>query len=193
VPGNHDYDSRGAEPYYEYFGANAGPPGLGYSSFNLGSWHVVALNSNIDMRPGSPQGVWLRNDLATRGARCTVAYWHHPLFTSGPSGPTSAVQELWYTLYDAGVELVLNGHEHLYERFAPQDPEGHVDTTGGIRQIIAGTGGAPGYATTGLAFNSEVRLTGEFGVLKLTLLSDSYQWDFVPVSGRGDSGTGQCH
>ena len=193
VPGNHDYGSPGAAPYFEYFGANAGPPGLGYYSFELGDWHAIALNSNIAVGPGSAQAAWLRSDLSRSRARCTVVYWHHPLFTSGPDGPSSQMRDFWRILYDAGGELVLNGHEHLFERFAPQDPDGRPDPARGIREIIAGTGGAPGYQTITVAPNSEVRITGEFGVLKLTLLADSYQWEFIPVSGRGDVGAGSCH
>ncbi len=193
VPGNHDYESPGAAPYFEYFGANAGPPGLGYYSFELGDWHAIALNSNIAVGSGSAQAAWLRSDLSSSRARCTVVYWHHPLFTSGPDGSSPQMRDFWRILYDAGGDLVLNGHEHLFERFAPQDPDGRPDPARGIREIIAGTGGAPGYQTIRVAPNSEVRITGEFGVLRLTLLADTYQWEFIPVSGRGDTGTGSCH
>ena len=192
VPGNHDYESAGAAPYFAYFGANAGPTGLGYYSFDLGAWHVVAMNSNIPIQAGTAQWAWLRQDLAASRSRCLLAYWHHPLFTSGPDGTTAEVRDVWRLLYDAGAELVLNGHEHLYERFAPQDPDGRPDTAQGIREIIAGTGGAALYAPLGAAANSEVRLSA-FGVLKLTLATDGYQWEFIPVSGRGDTGASSCH
>jgi hypothetical protein len=192
VPGNHEYESPGAAPYFAYFGANAGPAGLGYYSFDIGSWHAIALNSNIGVNAGSAQAAWLRGDLATSGARCTIAYWHHPLFTSGPDGSSPEMRDVWRLLYDAGAEVVLNGHEHLYERFAPQDPNGAADAARGIRELIAGTGGAVLYGPVTVQPNSERRLTA-FGVLKLSLQADAYQWEFIPVSGVGDSGSGICH
>lgn len=193
VPGNHEYVTPGAAPYYAYFGANAGPPGLGYYSFDIGAWHAIALNSNIDVRASSTQGAWLRADLAANESRCVVAYWHHPLFTSGPNGPQGYMQEFWRILYDAGADLILNGHDHMYERFAPQTPDGIADPIRGIRQITAGTGGALIYQTVAVAPNSERRIHA-FGVLKLTLQTDSYQWEFVGVPGAGtDAGSGTCH
>ena len=193
VPGNHDYESPGAAPYYEYFGEiAAGPEGQGYYSFPVGDWHAVALNSNIAVGPGSAQATWLRNDLAASRAKCVVAFWHHPLFTSGPNGDSPALREFWRLLYDAGADVVLVAHEHLYERFAPQDPEGRADPGRGIRQFIAGTGGALLYQPVSVHANSEVRISA-FGVLKLTLFADRYQWEFVPVAGGSDAGSGQCH
>jgi acid phosphatase type 7 len=192
VAGNHEYESPGAAPYYEYFGFAAGPSGLGYYSFELGDWHVIALNSNINVGPGSTQAAWLRTDLAASRARCTLAYWHHPLFTSGSNGDTPAMREFWRILYDADADVVLSAHEHMYERFAPQDPSGGADTTRGIRQFIAGTGGALLYHPVTIHANSEVRISA-FGVLKLTLATDRYQWEFVPVSGPSDSGSSVCH
>ena len=192
VPGNHEYDSPGAAPYFTYFGASAGPAGLGYYSFDVGSWHAIALNSNIDVSAGSAQAAWLRGDLAASRARCTIAYWHHPLFTSGPNGPSPRMQEFWRLLYDAGADVVLNGHEHLYERFAPQDPNGAADAARGIRELIAGTGGAVLYQPVTVRQNSERRLS-TFGLLRLTLQADGYQWEFLPVSGAGDTGSGTCH
>ena len=192
VPGNHEYESAGAIPYFEYFGELAnGPTGQGYYSFQVGDWHAVALNSNIAVGPGSAQATWLRADLASSRAKCTVAYWHHPLFTSGPNGDVVAMREFWRQLYDAGADLILNAHEHMYERFAPQDPDGRADPVRGIRQFIAGTGGAFLYQPVSTHPNSEVRISA-FGLLKLTLFSDRYQWEFVPVSGQSDSGSGQC-
>jgi hypothetical protein len=192
VPGNHEYISPGAAPYFAYFGANAGPPGLGYYSFDIGNWHAIALNSNIDISAGSAQGAWLRSDLAANRLRCTLAYWHHPMFTSGPNGPEPHMLDIWRMLYDAGAEVVLNGHEHFYERFAPQDPTGNADSARGIREFIAGTGGALLYQHNSVRPNSERRLSA-FGVLKLTLQADAYQWEFIPVSGPGDAGSGTCH
>lgn len=193
VPGNHEYISPGAAPYFAYFGLNAGPPGLGYYSFDIGSWHAIALNSNVDARASSTQGAWLRDDLATNRARCVIAYWHHPLFTSGPNGPSRNMQDLWRLLYDAGADVVLNGHDHIYERFAPQDPDGFPDPVRGIRQFVAGTGGALLYQIVAVMPNSDRRISA-FGVLKLTLQTDGYQWEFVGVPGAGgDAGTGTCH
>jgi hypothetical protein len=192
VPGNHDYEQPGAGPYFDYFGASAGPAGLGYYSFNLGNWHAVALNSNIPAGAGSTQAAWLSADLAANPSRCTIAYWHHPLFTSGPDGPTGTMREFWRLLSEAGAEIVLNGHEHMYERFAPQDPGGAPDAVRGIREFIAGTGGALLYQPVTVRPNSEVR-TSAFGLLKLTLSADAYQWEFIPVAGPGDSGSGLCH
>jgi acid phosphatase type 7 len=193
VPGNHEYDSPFAGPYFEYFGEVAGGPEFqGYYSHEVGAWHAVALNSNIPVGPGSAQATWLRNDLASSRARCTVAYWHHPLFTSGPNGDVQAMREFWRLLYEADADLVLVAHEHMYERFAPQDPNGRADPVRGIRQFVAGTGGALLYPITNVHPNSEVRISA-FGVLKLTLFSDRYQWEFVPVSGQSDAGSGFCH
>jgi hypothetical protein len=192
VPGNHDYETAGATAYFEYFGPNAGPPGLGYYSFPVGSWHAIALNSNIAIGARSAQAEWLRRDLQANPAVCTVAYFHHPLFTSGPDGPSTAMRDIWQILYDAGVDMILNGHEHFYERFAPQDPNGVRDPARGIRQFIAGTGGAILYQAGAVQANSEMRLSA-FGVLKLTLAAASYDWEFVPVSGPSDLGTELCH
>ncbi len=189
VPGNHDYESAGAAPYFEYFGPNAGTAGAGYYSFDVGAWHVVALNSNISI---DSQLAWLQRDLLANRAECTLAYFHHPLFTSGPDGSTPDVYPLWQVLYDAGAEVVLNGHEHFYERFAPQDPGGRADPVRGLREFIVGTGGAALYQPVRLAPNSETRISS-FGVLKLTLAAGRYDWEFVPVGGASDRGTGACH
>ena len=193
VPGNHEYESPGAAPYFEYFGFNAGPAGLGYYSFDLGAWHIVALNSNIAARRDSVQGQWLRADLMSSQSRCTIAYWHHPLFTSGPDGATAEMRDFWSILYDAGVELVLAGHDHDYERFAPQDPDGGRDLARGVREFVVGTGGATPYRFLNIHPNSEARLSGVFGVLKLALEDDGYRWEFVSTLGVGDAGNGSCH
>ena len=159
VPGNHDYMTALAQPYYDYFGAQAGPAGRGYYSYDLGGWHLVALNSNVAYDAASPQVTWLKADLAASSAPCVLAYWHHPLFTSGPDGSTVGMRDVWRLLYDAGAELVLNGHEHLYERFAPQDPDGRADPALGIREIIVGTGGAVLYSPLAPVSNSDLRLS----------------------------------
>ncbi len=198
APGNHDYGTPGAAPYYDYFGANAGPSGLGYYSFDLGAWHIISLNSNIP-DSGAAQLAWLRGDLAATSARCTLAYWHHPLFSSGPNAVNAGeasirayAKQLYQLLYDANADVVMAGHEHLYERFAPQNPEGALDTSRGIRQFVIGTGGVPLYDFQSVRPNSEARLKVN-GVMKLTLSSDRYQWEFLPVGGAGDSGTQACH
>jgi hypothetical protein len=197
APGNHDYHTPGAPDYYAYFGQSAGPAGLGYYSYDLGDWHVVSLNSNVAMSAGSAQETWLRADLAASAKTCTLAYWHHPRFSSGTvAGNDSATQPLWQALYDAGAEIVVSGHEHNYERFAPQTPAGVADPVNGIREFVVGTGGA-GLANdfgTGQP-NSEVFDGTTWGVLKLTLSPGAYSWTFVPVAGSSftDSGTGACH
>ena len=195
APGNHEYQSPGAAPYFDYFGNNAvnnGPPRQGYYSFPLGNWHAISLNSNIDVGEGSPQGQWLLFDLASHPSKCTIAYWHHPLFTSGQNGDNPRMRGFWRILYAAGVDVVVVGHDHLYERFAPQDPDGRFDRGRGIRQFIAGTGGALLYNFVTVRANSEMRISA-FGVLKLTLEADRYDWDFIPVSGAGDRGNDVCH
>ena len=194
TPGNHEYESPGAAPYYAYFGGAAGPPGLGYYSYTVGTWHVISLNTEVDLRPASDQLTWLHNDLAANPAQCTIAIWHRPLFTSGPNGPFLPTRELWQTLYDAGADIVINGHEHLYERFAPQDPQGRVDLVRGMREFIVGTGGAMLYSFVPPRPNSEARHS-VWGVLKFTLTEGAYRWDFVPIEGASflDSGAGVCH
>ena len=193
-PGNHDYDTPGAAPYFAYFGANAGPAGAGYYSYDLGAWHIVSLNSMIPAGADSPQLAWLRADLTARRSRCTAAYWHDPVFSSGPNGNQPQMRDIWRLLYEFGAEIVIAGDDHVYERFAPQDAEGRVDPERGIRQFVVGTGGAPLYQFLDAPRpNSEVRVS-TWGVLKLTLRSDEYQWQFIPVGGSGgDSGTGRCH
>lgn len=192
VPGNHEYDTENGAPYYEYFGALAGPAGLGYYSFDLGAWHIIALNSNIDMDRNSAQWAWLRQDLAVHPMPCTLAYWHHPLFSSGEYGDAPFTRDAWELLHLAGADVILNGHAHLYERFARQDPDGQFNGETGIRQFVVGTGGAPLKGRERFKANSEVVLT-TFGVLKLTLRGGGYDWEFVSVSGPSDSGSDLCH
>ena len=200
--GNHEYHTPKAAGYFAYFGAVAGEPGQGYYSYDLGAWHVVVINSNCQeiggCQAGSPQESWLRRDLAAHRGACTLAYWHHPLFSSGKK-PSHAIhpemKPIWQALYDAGATLVLNGHEHNYERFAPQDPEGRADPKRGIREIVVGTGGKDFDPLPTATPNSEVRRDDTFGVLKLTLSPDGYDWEFLPVAGKTfvDSGHGSCH
>ena len=195
--GNHEYETPGAEPYFDYFGARAGSPGKGYYSYDRGEWHIVVLNSNCSeaggCAAGSPQERWLKEDLAANATKCTLAYWHHPRFSS--SANNSEVAPFWKDLYAAGAEVVLNGHAHNYERFAPQRPDGSRDTGRGIREFVVGTGGVNHGAFKTIKENSQVRNADTYGVLKLTLKPDSYDWKFVPVAGKAftDSGTKGCH
>lgn len=199
-PGNHDYDSGDGTPYFTYFGDRAGPRGKGYYSYDVGSWHAVSLNSELYFEHGSPaeakaQEDWLRADLIAHPALCTVAYFHRPLFTSGVDRPTPVVKRLWSILHDNGVDLVLNGHDHDYERFLPQTPDGVADSARGIEQIVAGTGGGVlRRMRYPLARNSAFVVHGRFGVLKLTLGSGEYRRAFIDTDGRvWDPGGRQCH
>jgi hypothetical protein len=192
IAGNHEYDSPSATPYYDYFGFNAGPRGVGYYSYDLGNWHIIALNSNLPVGRSSAQAAWLRNDLAANPARCTLAYWHYPLFSSSKHGNIEVMREFWRMLYDAGADVVLAAHDHVYERFAPQTADGVPDPVRGIREFVAGTGGAPPYPFLDVKENSEARLS-TLGVLKLSLKATGYDWNFIPVSGAGDSGSAACH
>src|SRR5829696_4251911 len=199
-PGNHEYETAGASAYFDYFGIAAGDPGIGYYSYDLGSWHVISLNSNCSSvvggcDPGSPQEQWLKADLASHSNVCTLAYWHHPRFSSGIYGDQSFVAPFWDDLYQAGAEVVLNGHEHVYERFAPLNPSGQTDPAQGILQLIVGTGGAEFTGFDTIKPTSEVRIAGTNGVLKMSLHPDGYDWQFVtaPDGTEADSGSGQCH
>jgi ABC-type transporter MlaC component len=198
-PGNHDYLTPSASGYFDYFGPAAGDPDRGYYSYGLGAWHIIVLNSNCSdvggCGPGSPQERWLRADLAAHPATCTLAYWHHPRFSSGAQGNEADVTAFWQALYEHGAEIVLGGHDHVYERFAPQKPNGEPDPVGGVRQFVVGTGGATRHRFDGPpTANSESRDDDTFGVLKLTLHPTSYEWRFIPVAGRTftDSGRGRC-
>ena len=197
--GNHEYKTRGAGPYYDYFGRAAGDPDKGYYSYDLGEWHIIVFNSVCreagGCGPGSAQHQWLINDLRANKRRCSLAYGHHPVFSSGKHGGAKAMRPIFETLYEYGVDLFLAGHEHHYERFAPQNPQGQLDLSRGIRQFIVGTGGREHRRIRRPKPNSEARDRGSYGVLKLTLRSDSYDWAFLPVEGATfrDSGTGQCH
>ena len=191
--GNHDFDEAAGAPYYSYFGAGAGPAMRGYYSTEVGSWHVISLNSNVPAGAGSPQYEWLKADLAASAAPCTLVMWHHPLFTSGPSGGAVYMRDAWRLLQQNGADLVLNGHDHDYERFAPQDVTGHADPRG-MREFVVGTGGASLYGRATYQANSEIFESRAWGVLKLTLKSGSYDWQFVPIEGSNftDIGSGTC-
>ncbi len=197
--GNHEYATAGAAGYFGYFGATAGQPGQGWYAYDTGSWRVYVLNSNCGQvggcYAGSAQEQWLRADLAANPRSCVLAYWHHPRFSSGEHGNHTSVQPLWQALWDANADLILGGHDHDYERFAPQNPAGVTDALRGIREFVVGTGGKSHYAFTTIRPNSEVRNGSTFGVLKLTLHAGSYDWQFVPVAGGtfSDAGRSTCH
>src|ERR671911_89747 len=233
VLGNHEYmnsddPSIASKPYFDYFSAQNGfqiggrlpapvpndPDnkqfgltfGKGYYSYDLGSWHIVALNSNCEKVGGcdanSPQGEWLRDDLAANTTnKCTLAYFHHPLYATGTGTRTPNVKPFWEMLYTRGADVILSGHAHRYERHAPRNPDGQLDSTNGIRQFVVGTGGEPGGSEIDTSqvptFQEPLDIVqiGTFGVLKLALGADSYSWTFVPIAGQTftDSGSGQCH
>ena len=201
APGNHEYHSDGASGYVRYFGVAAGDPKKGYYSYDLGDWHIIVLNSECDAvggcRAGSAQEQWLRQDLKDHRVKCTLAYWHKPLFSSGAAhGNAPEMRPLWDALYSADAEIVIGGHDHDYERFAPQDPAGKLDPQRGIREFVVGTGGKNSHRSFATPKpNSEVRQADTFGVLKLTLHPTSYEWEFVPEAGKTftDSGSGACH
>jgi acid phosphatase type 7 len=197
APGNHEYKS-GGDGFYEYFGSAAGDPRRPYYSFDIGSWHIIALNSECSFAggcgAGSPQERWLVADLAAHHNRCTLAFWHEPRFSSGGHGDNTTYDQFWTDLYRAGVDVVLNGHDHDYERFAPQTPTGQADPKHGIREFVVGTGGKNLRPFHRPRPNSQVR-SDTFGVLELTLHSSSYDWRFVPIKGSSftDSGSTSCH
>jgi hypothetical protein len=200
--GNHEYHSDGASGYARYFGAAAGDPKKGYYSYDLGAWHIIVINSECDQVGGcdaaSPQGKWLQQDLADSKATCTLAYFHKPLFSSGGKhGNDPVMKPLWQALYQAGAEIVINGHDHDYERFAPQDPDGKADPMRGIREFVVGSGGKDSHRAFAASPqpNSEARNADAYGVLKLTLHAKGYDWEFVPEAGKTftDSGSGTCH
>ena len=201
VPGNHEYDTSGAGGYFQYFGAAANPPNGNYS-FNIGAWHVIALNSDcsdsgcadsVAGATSSAQVSWLQSDLAANRSACTLAYWHHPRFASGFVSDSPGVGPLWTALYNAHADVVLNGHDHLYERYAQQDPNGNA-TPNGIREFVVGTGGESLSPIVSAEPNLQVSDSSDFGVLGLTLGAGSYDWAFRSTSGTViDSGTTACH
>jgi hypothetical protein len=198
VPGNHDYDTTDAGPYKDYFAESSlGPDGETWYSFDLGTWHVVALDSNcghVDCDETSDQVRWLVDDLAASDARCTLAMWHHARFSSGFHGNDRDVAPFWDALHDAGADVVLNGHDHDYERFAPQNPDAEEDREAGIRQFVVGTGGSPLREFEETAANSELRASISHGVLTMTLRDGTYEWEFIPTDGPfSDRGSATCH
>jgi len=198
APGNHDHETKDLAGYLGYFGTSAAPHGTSWYSYDLGTWHIVVLDSSCGDVGGcgrdSAQGRWLTADLAASNARCTLAIWHHPRFSSGVHGDDREVAPFWQALYESGADVVINGHDHDYERFAPQDPAGHEDRARGLREFVIGTGGAALRGFDLNAPNSELRASVAHGVLRLVLHPTSYEWTFIPTTGGfGDSGSGPCH
>jgi hypothetical protein len=199
-PGNHEYQTVGSAPYYEYFGSHAGSSKKGYYSYDVGQWHVISLNSEVIVGSFSDperkaQEDWLRSDLKANPKLCTLAYWHHPRFSSGWHGGDASLQPIWQILYDGGADVVLNGHDHEYERFRPQTPVGALDTAKGMVEYVVGTGGGDlrGFKTV-LSPNSAASVQGYWGVLKLTLGKGEWRAAFLDVSGRSwDPSGGKCH
>ena len=197
--GNHEYKTADAAGYFSYFGAAAGDPQKGYYSYDIGEWHIIVINANCSEIGGcgvnSPQMEWLQTDLAAHPALCTLAYWHQPRFSSGLHGNDTELIPIWQTLYDANAELVLNGHDHDYERFAPQNPNGEAEPVNGIREFVVGTGGKDLRSIGDPISNSEVHNDNTWGVLTVTLHPTGYDWQFIPVAGMNftDSGSGICH
>lgn len=190
VPGNHDYGTAGASGYFEYF--NNIPP---YYAYNLGSWRIYALNSEINVSDGGEQVTWLRADLTANPSQCVLAYWHQPRWSSSSAhGSDSKYQTLWEILYQAGAEVVITGHDHTYERFAEMNAFGDVSSPG-LREFVVGTGGNGLYGFDAPLPASEVRNNSTYGVLKLTLRAGGYDWEFIPVVGSTftDFGSGNCH
>ncbi|MCA1679970.1 MAG: metallophosphoesterase [Actinobacteria bacterium] len=196
--GNHEYGTPSASGYFDYFGAVAGSRGKGYYSYDVGAWHLVALNSNcsiVSCAAGSAQESWLRADLSAHPTKCVLAYWHHPRFSSGKHGNNNTVGAFWIDLYNANADVVLAGHDHDYERFAPQNAGGVSDPLRGLREFVVGTGGKSHRGFPSVKANSVVRNSSTFGVLELTLHATSYDWKFVPEAGGSfkDSGSASCH
>ena len=192
-PGNHEYHDGSATGYFTYFGAAAGDSTKGYYSYDLGAWHVVVLNSNIDVGPASEQLRWLAADLAAHPTLCTVAYWHHA-FVSSSSEATPGMRFVWQVLYTAGVEVALTGHHHAYERFAPLNADAKLDRARGVREFVVGTGGSLLDNFGRKAPFSERRYADNYGVLQLQLYPGHYAWQFISVNGHiRDSGRDRCH
>ena len=202
VPGNHEYSdpAGGAAGYFDYFGGLAGTRGQGWYSYDVAGWHVIALNSECQFiggcGVGSPQEVWLRQDLAAHPAACTLAYWHRPLFSGGHEGERTSMRDIWRDLYQAGAEVVLGGHNHDYERFLQQAPDRALDPSGGIQEIVVGTGGKSHIQLVRQPANTVVQNADTYGVLRVVLRPLGWDWEFVPApggSGFTDAGSGNCH
>ncbi|MEX1173932.1 MAG: metallophosphoesterase [Chloroflexota bacterium] len=199
APGNHDWAPGDLDAYFAYFGdAAAGPAGDPWYAYRLGTWQVIVLDSDCERAggcgPDSSQGRWLAETLAGADARCMLAVTHHPRFSSGQHGDIVEVGPLWDALYAAGVDVVVSGHDHDYERFAPQDPSGREDRQRGLRQFVVGTGGTALRGFPRVAPNSELRAAVAHGVLAFTLRREAFDWQFHAAgSDFGDRGTAHCH
>lgn len=195
VPGNHEYDSAGAIPYFNYFGEAAGTDATGYYAFDAGDWLILMLNSNTAQVPatrGSAQYEFVRAQLQAQRTPCTMAVWHHPLFTSGPNGANPPMRDMWALLEQSRAEVIVNGHDHLYERFGRQTSDGRPDVLNGIRQFTIGTGGADLYNFVRTAANSEERIR-RHGVVKFTLRPAQIDWEFHGIDGSiVDRGLDTC-
>lgn len=193
-PGNHEYQTAGATGYYAYFGRVAGEGQRGYYSTTWGSWQLISLNSALSSEAFEAQLAWLRSELSARRTRCTLAYWHHPRYSSGRHGNHVFMREAWQLLVDAGAELVLSAHDHHYERFAPQDADGRRDDLRGVRQFVVGTGGSSLRPTRWVRPHSESHASSTLGVLRLVLKDAGYEWEFLPVQGGRftDRGAARC-
>ena len=195
VPGNHEWDhGMLGQGYFAYFGDSAGPGRRGFYSFKAAAWLVLMLNSSVPVHSQSEQLDWAREQIRANPTRCTMAVWHHPFASSGPNGPTPSMRDLWQLLLDTNAEVVISAHDHFYERFAPQNAAYEADSARGIRQFIAGTGGAPLYRPVARFPNSEI-VVESFGALKLTLHPTTYEWEFANATTNTivDRGVGQCH
>lgn len=197
TPGNREYATPGASGYFAYFGSAAG---RGYYSVRLGAWRLFSLDSNLTGPAQAAQLAWLEQELARSGERCTLATWHHPLYSSGGHGSMAVMRPAWQLLHRAGAEIVLSGHDHNYERFAPQDADGALDQERGMVQFVVGTGGAFPTPFLWPLKNSKMRDNSRIGVLKLVLADDGYEWEFLeaaydgfPYGQQADRGKGQCH
>jgi Predicted phosphohydrolases len=193
-PGNHDYYTPGAAGYFGYFGENAGPPGQGYYSFDYGAWKILSLNSNVPAGPGSAQYSWTAEELRNTAAKCTLAYWHHPVFSSGYEGNMKNMRPIWELLYEHNADVVLVGHSHNYERFGPQDINGQLRPGRGIREFVVGTGGNEFTGLESMKANSEAFNNSSAGVMKFNLAAADYSWEFIPAAGFTfrDSGSDVC-
>jgi Calcineurin-like phosphoesterase len=200
APGNHEYETAGASGYYGYWGSRAGNPVQGWYSYDLGAWHIIALNSECQFIGGcfvgSPEETWLRADLAAHERFCTLAYWHEPLFSEYQGSSEADKLPFWQALYAARADVVLNGHSHNYQRYALQTPTGAPDPAYGIREFVVGTGGNPNLHPLNVVLpNAEVANNTTWGVLKLTLRNSGYDWQFLRAAGGTftDSGSQACH
>jgi len=192
VPGNHEYETSGAAGYLRYFGQAAAPAGRTHYSFRTGDWLVLMLDSNDSTRIGSEQYEFVKSTLLSNGNHCTLAVWHHPLFSSGANGPNVFMRDMWGLLYDGNADVVVSGHDHLYERFGKQDVDGRSDVRG-LRQFVAGTGGATLYNFQRQEANSQARHRAH-GALRLRLDTHGYAWEFIDVTGATlDAGSDGCH